>query len=87
MMFINNIIILQLKTRSDYSASKAAIAGFHNALRQELRLLKTNVKTTIIYQNTLSANLFKAWESNVKFLFPILEETVIAQEMYESIID
>jgi len=63
---------------SDYCASKAALTGFHNALRLELKLKKHKIHTTLICPYAINTGMFKGWETRMKFLFPILEETLVA---------
>ena len=43
---------------SDYGASKGCLHQWHSAFRQEMKLKRKNIKTTIIYSYLMDTPLF-----------------------------
>jgi len=66
---------------ADYSASKFAVFGFHEALRMELRKTKSRVKTTIVCPFYINTGLFGGVKTRFPFLLPILEPEYAAKKI------
>ncbi|KAI8814172.1 hypothetical protein BJ742DRAFT_786692 [Cladochytrium replicatum] len=66
---------------SDYSASKAAVAGFHESLRQELR--GTNIKASCIYPGIMNTGMF----DGVQYRFPMLSPMLETQKVADAVIE
>ncbi|RNA05254.1 epidermal retinol dehydrogenase 2-like [Brachionus plicatilis] len=67
----------------DYCASKSAIIGFDESLRNELlRLHKTGVKTTLVCPNVISTGMFNGYNS----VIPELDPYYVADKIIEAIL-
>lgn len=66
----------------DYSATKFACVGLDEALRSELKLMGSNVKTTCINPYFIDTGMFKG----VKTPIPILNQDYVVQEIFNAII-
>ncbi|EGR32342.1 short chain dehydrogenase reductase family protein, putative, partial [Ichthyophthirius multifiliis] len=71
---------------TDYCASKAALSGFHNGLRLELKNMKKNIYTTLIYPQDDNTGMLKALQTKLKGILPIFDENMIAEKIYNSIL-
>lgn len=58
---------------ADYSASKFAAFGFHEAIRMELRRLKSEVRTTVVCPFFIDTGMFEGVSTRFPFLLPILK--------------
>ena len=56
-------------TSADYSASKFAAFGFDESLRNEMRKIGANIKTTCICPYYINTGMFKGAKSKVIKLF------------------
>ncbi|MFA6507667.1 MAG: SDR family NAD(P)-dependent oxidoreductase, partial [Treponemataceae bacterium] len=71
---------------ADYSASKFAVFGFHEALRTELRRLKSAVKTTVICPFFIDTGMFDGVRSRFPLLLPIMKSEKAAARMVGAIL-
>jgi all-trans-retinol dehydrogenase (NAD+) len=67
--------------QTDYSASKHAAIGLDESLRNELRSMKSNVKTTCINPYYIDTGMFKG----IRSLIPLLKETYVSQRIVDAI--
>jgi len=67
---------------SDYSASKFALTGFSDALRQEL---EPHQKMTNFYPYYINTGLFEGFNPKLGFILPTLDQHFVAQTMYAHI--
>ncbi|KAI9152641.1 hypothetical protein H9P43_009454 [Blastocladiella emersonii ATCC 22665] len=68
---------------TDYCASKFALLGFHESLRQELR--HTNVKTSIVCPSHIRTRLFASVTVPFQFLCPSLEPDYVARAIVDTL--
>ena len=71
---------------ADYSASKFASFGFHEAIRMELRRLKSSVKTTVVCPFFIDTGMFQGVKTKVPLLLPILKPEYAARRIVKAII-
>ncbi len=71
---------------ADYSASKFAVFGFHEAVRMELRRLKSRVHTTIVCPFFIDTGMFQGVKTRFSFLLPILKPEYAAKRICKAII-
>jgi all-trans-retinol dehydrogenase (NAD+) len=71
---------------SDYSASKFALTGFLDALRQEMGHLNSNYKMTNFYPYYINTGLFEGFEPKLSWLIPTLDQNYVAERMYQAIL-
>ena len=71
---------------SEFCASKAALSGFHNTLRLEIKFLKYNIWTTLICPYDIDTGMLERYKFKFKFLFDYLDENAIAYKIYDSIL-
>jgi len=69
---------------SDMAASKAALTGFHNALRLEIKYLKLPILTTIVFPYLVNTSNMSSYQSPV--LLPVLKKVTLGKEIYDAII-
>ena len=70
---------------SDYSASKFALTGFIEALRQELVVTKSPVALTNFYPYYINTGLFEGFKPLLGVILPTLDQHFVADRMYEAI--
>lgn len=70
---------------SDYSASKFALSGFTDALRQELTFKKSPVKITCFYPYFIDTGLFEGFKPTLRFLLPTLKAERVTRRMHAAI--
>jgi len=58
---------------SDYSASKFALTGFVDALRQEMEISKSPVAMTNFYPYYINTGLFEGFKPKLNFIIPTLD--------------
>lgn len=63
---------------ADYSASKFAAFGFHEAIRMELRRMKSQVDTTVICPFFINTGMFAGVKTRFSLFLPILESEYVA---------
>jgi all-trans-retinol dehydrogenase (NAD+) len=71
---------------ADYSASKFAVFGFHEAIRMELRRLKSRVQSTIVCPFFIDTGMFQGVKTRFSFLLPILKPEYAAKRICKAII-
>jgi all-trans-retinol dehydrogenase (NAD+) len=71
---------------ADYSASKFAVFGFHEAIRMELRRLKSRVQSTIVCPFFIDTGMFQGVKTRFSFLLPILNPEYAAKRICKAII-
>lgn len=70
---------------SDYSASKFALTGFVDALRQELIHSKSNVSMTNFYPYYINTGLFEGFKPRLGLVMPTLDAHYVVDVMYAAI--
>lgn len=71
---------------ADYSASKFAAIGFAEAIRMELRKLRSPVRTTIVCPFFIDTGLFEGVKTRFPFLLPILKQDYVAKRILGAIV-
>lgn len=71
---------------SDYSASKFALNGCLDALRQELNSEMPHVSLTTFYPYYINTGLFAGFKPKLAFIIPTLEAGYVINVMYDAII-
>ncbi|MDR1748903.1 MAG: SDR family oxidoreductase [Spirochaetaceae bacterium] len=71
---------------ADYSASKFASFGFHEAIRMELQRLKKKVKTTIVCPYFINTGMFDGVRTRFPLLLPILESDYAAKRIVDAVL-
>lgn len=68
----------------DYCASKSAVIGFDESLRNELlRINKTGIATTVVCPNVINTGMFNGYSSS---LLPPLEPEYVADKIIEAVL-
>lgn len=70
---------------SDYSASKYALNGFCDALRQELIMQGSPVKMTNFYPYYIDTGLFEGFSPTLGWILPTLKASKVTQRMHQAI--
>ena len=70
---------------SDYSASKFALSGFTDALRQELEISGSPVKMTNFYPYYINTGLFEGFQPAMGWIMPTLKADKVTRRMHQSI--
>lgn len=70
---------------ADYSASKFAAVGFHEALRMELRSQKSRVRTTVVCPFFIDTGMFAGVRTKVPWLLPILKPEAVVKTIVRAI--
>ena len=70
---------------SDYSASKFALTGFADALRQELAAKGSPVALTNFYPYYINTGLFEGFKPKLDMILPTLEAQYVVEAMYTAI--
>jgi|Transcript_26831 short-subunit dehydrogenase len=70
---------------SDYSASKFALTGFTEALRQELEFKGSPVKMTNFYPYYIDTGLFEGFSPTMRFILPTLKAEKVTRRMHQAI--
>ena len=84
---INSIAgIVACHRNSDYSASKFALSGFTNALRQELLYKHSAVKFTNFYPYYIDTGLFEGFKPTLSWILPTLKAEKVTRRMYQAIV-
>lgn len=71
--------------QTDYSASKFAAVGFMESLRAELRAQGSSVNTLTVCPFYINTGMFDGVQSRFPALLPILDESVVAAQILDSI--
>jgi len=72
---------------SDYSASKAALASWSDALRQELIDEGSEVNITNIYPYIFDSQLFSGFSGLALNVIPLLKTDEVAERVYAAIVN
>ncbi len=70
---------------ADYCSSKAAVFGFDEALRLELRQHDAGIKTTVVCPFYTATGMFTGVRSRFPWLLPILDPELVAERIAEAI--
>ena len=70
----------------DYSASKFAAFGFHEALRAELKKQKLKVHTTVVCPYFIRSEMFAGVRTRFSFLLPILKAEKVSERIVKAIV-
>ena len=70
---------------SDYSASKFALSGFCDALRQELEFSGSPIRMTNFYPYYINTGLFEGFNPTLGWILPTLDPEYVSTRMYEAI--
>ncbi len=70
---------------ADYSASKFAVFGFHEAMRMELRKRKSRVGTTVICPFFVGTGMFEGVKTRFPLLLPILKPDYVAKRIVRAV--
>ncbi len=71
---------------ADYSASKFAAFGLHEAIRMELRRLKKNIQTTVVCPFFINTGMFDGVKTRFPLLLPIMEPEQAARRILNAIL-
>ena len=69
----------------DYSASKFAAFGFHEALRAEVKKQKLKIHTTVVCPYFIKSEMFAGVKTRFSFLLPILEAEQVSARIVKAI--
>lgn len=69
----------------DYAASKFAAVGLTEALRSELKLVKSSVKTTCVNPGYINTGMFDGATLYNRVLLPVLDEDYVAQRVVQAV--
>jgi len=70
---------------TDYAASKFAVIGFNESLRQELRRSAPGVKTTVVCPFYVDTGMFAGVKTRIPLLLPILKEEDVAAQIIAAV--
>lgn len=71
---------------ADYSASKFAVFGFHEAIRMELRRRKSRVATTVVCPFFIDTGMFQGVRTRFPLLLPIEKSEAAARRIVSAIL-
>ncbi|MDL2269488.1 SDR family oxidoreductase [Desulfosarcina sp. OttesenSCG-928-A07] len=71
---------------ADYSASKFAAFGFHEAIRMELRRIKSRVDTTVVCPFFINTGMFSGVKTRFSCLLPILDSRFVARRIIGAVL-
>ena len=69
----------------DYSASKFAAFGFHEALRAELKKQNLKIDTTVVCPYFIKSEMFAGVKTRFSFLLPILDAEKVSNRIVRAI--
>jgi all-trans-retinol dehydrogenase (NAD+) len=78
--------IIGVRGLADYSASKFAAFGFDEAVRMDLRSMKSAVKTTVICPFFIDTGMFLGVKTRFPLLMPILKDTKAAKRIVRAVL-
>jgi len=78
--------IIGVKGLSDYCAGKFAAFGFDEALRMELRRMKSKIKTTIICPFFINTGMFDGVKTRFPLVLPILKKEYAAKKIVKAVL-
>jgi NAD(P)-dependent dehydrogenase (short-subunit alcohol dehydrogenase family) len=68
-----------------YSSTKGAVVTLYDALHAELRMLKANVKATLVCPGLLNTRMFAGMKSANDFLLPIMSPMQVTEAVMEAV--
>jgi all-trans-retinol dehydrogenase (NAD+) len=71
---------------ADYCASKFAIFGLDEALRMELRSMKSAIRTTVVCPFFINTGMFDGVKTRFPLLLPILEPSYAARRIVQAVL-
>ncbi len=71
---------------ADYSAAKFAVFGFHEAIRMELRRVKSRVRTTVVCPFFIDTGMFDGVKTRFPLLLPIMKSDYAAKRIVGAIL-
>ncbi|MDR1949702.1 MAG: SDR family oxidoreductase [Spirochaetaceae bacterium] len=71
---------------ADYSASKFAVFGLNEAIRMELRKLKSAVRTTVVCPFFIDTGMFQGVKTRFPTILPILKSEYVARRVVEAVL-
>ena len=80
------VAIVAIAGLADYSASKAAVFSYNEAIRMELRRLKSKVRTTVICPSFIDTGMFQGVKVRFPFLVPIYKSAYMASRIVKAIL-
>jgi all-trans-retinol dehydrogenase (NAD+) len=78
--------LIGVKGLADYSASKFAACGLHEALRMELAQRKSRIKTTVVCPFFIDTGMFQGVKTRFPWLLPILKSEYAAHRIVEAVL-
>jgi all-trans-retinol dehydrogenase (NAD+) len=78
--------LIGVKGLADYCASKFAAVGFDEAVRMELRNIKSAVRTTVVCPFFTDTGMFKGVKTRFPLLLPILKPEVVAAAIVKAVL-
>jgi len=78
--------IIGVKGLSDYCAGKFATFGFDEALRMELRRMKSAIKTTVICPFFIDTGMFAGVKTRFSLFLPILKKEYAAKKIVKAVL-
>ena len=70
---------------SIYCATKFAVFGFNESLRQEFRIKNLNIKTTVVCPYYINTGMFAGVKTRFPLLLPILKQEKVAKKIIQGI--
>ena len=77
--------LIGVARQTDYSASKHAAVGFTEALRAEMRQLRTGVSTLLVCPYYIDTGMFAGVRTRFPLLLPILREGTVAAAVLDAV--
>jgi all-trans-retinol dehydrogenase (NAD+) len=71
---------------ADYSASKFGAFGFHEAVRMELRQMKSAVNTTVVCPFFIDTGMFQGVQTRFPLLLPILKSAAASRRIVKAVL-
>jgi len=78
--------IIGVKGLSDYCAGKFAAFGFDEALRMELRRMKSAVKTTVVCPFFINTGMFDGVKTRFPLVLPILKKEYAVKKIVKAVL-
>jgi all-trans-retinol dehydrogenase (NAD+) len=78
--------LIGVKGLADYCASKFAVFGFDEALRMELRSMKSAIRTTVVCSFFINTGMFDGVKTRFPLLLPILEPSYAARRIVRAVL-
>jgi len=78
--------MIGVKGLSDYCAGKFAAFGFDEALRMELRRMKSAIKTTVVCPFFINTGMFDGVKTRFPLLLPILKKEYAVKKIVKAVL-